>query len=191
MGMEPLANGFQRCLIGAETERPASYAVLLAYRRTHVPEQERQAVPSKRLDRDKMVRLALRALPLPFVPGPELYDLLRDLQRSRTAVGAKVERAVKSLTEASELVAELQAELTERVEKVGKLQAEYEKYEQLAKVEEGKARALIDQIEETVGRGRSRERWIALGINLAAGIIVFLLGVIAGPRITAWLWIGG
>lgn len=138
-----------------------------------------------------MVRLALRALPLPFVPGPELYDLLRDLQRSRTAVGAKVERAVKSLTEASELVAELQAELTERVEKVGKLQAEYEKYEQLAKVEEGKARALIDQIEETVGRGRSRERWIALGINLAAGIIVFLLGVIAGPRITAWLWIGG
>jgi hypothetical protein len=156
-----------------------------------VPEPKEQAAASKRFERDKIVRLVLRALPLPFVPGPELYDLLTDLQRSRTAVGAKVDRAVKSLTEASELVAELQAELTERVEKVGKLQAEYEKYEQLAKVEEGKARALIDQIEETVGRGRSQERWIALGINLVAGILVFLLGVFAGPWITAWLGIGG
>ena len=159
--------------------------------REQVPEEEEQTAAPRRLDRDKIVRLALKALPLPFVPGPELYDLLTGLQRSRTAVGAKVDRAVKSLTEASELVAELQGELTERVEKVAKLQAEYEKYEQLAKVEEGKARALIAQIEETVGRGQSRERWIALGINLAAGIIVFLLGVLAGPRITAWLGIGG
>lgn len=153
-------------------------------------EEQQESGLSKRLDRDRIVRFALRAL-LPLVPGPELYDLLTDLQQSRTAVGAKVERAVASLTEASELVAELQAELEERVEKVGKLQAEYEKYEQLAKVEEEKARALIDQIEETVGRGRSRERWVALGINLAAGIIVFLLGVVAGPRITGWLGIGG
>ena len=155
-----------------------------------MPEQKEQAASPKRLDRDKIVRLALRALPLPFVPGPELYDLLTDLQRSRTAVGAKVDRAVESLTEASELVAELQVELTERVDKVGKLQAEYEKYEQLAKVEEGKARAIIAQIEETVGRSRSRERWIALGINVVAGILVFLLGVFAGPRITTWLGLG-
>ena len=150
-------------------------------------EQNERPATRKRLDRDKIVRLALRALPLPFIPGSELFDLLTDLQRSRTAVGAKVERAVKSLTEASKLVAELQSELMERVEKVGKLQAEYEKYEQLAKVEEGKARALIAQIEETIGRGRSRERWIAMGINLLAGIFVFLIGVLVSPWITAWL----
>jgi hypothetical protein len=156
-----------------------------------VTKQDEQQHPTQRVDRHKIIRLALRALPLPFVPGPELYDILTDLQRSRTAVGAKVERAVASLTEASELVAELQAELTARVEKVGKLRTEYEKYEQLAKVEETKARALINQIEETVGRGRSRERWIALGINLAGGIVVFFIGVVAGPRITSWLGMGG
>lgn len=153
--------------------------------------EEQRADSSQRLDRDKILRLALRTLPWPFTAGSELYDVLTDLQRSRTALGGKVKRAVASLTEASELVAELQVELKERVEKVNKLRAEYEKYEQLATVEEKNARALIDQIEETVGRGRSRERWIALGINLAAGIIVFLLGVVAGPRITEWLGIGG
>ena len=142
------------------------------------------------MDSDRFVRLMLRTLPLPFVPAQGLYDLLTDLQKSRTALGEKVDRAAKSLLEASELVSELQAELADRVDKVGKLQAEYEKYDELAKVKEGEARALIAQIETTIGRGRSRERWIALGINLIAGMIVFLLGVLAGPWITNWLGIG-
>ena len=58
-----------------------------------------------------------------------------------------------------------------------KLKTEYERYQQLATVEEGKAKALIEQMQLTLGAGRSRERWIALVINIVAGTIVFILGV--------------
>lgn len=151
--------------------------------------QRESSTTLRKVDYNKVLRLVLRMIPFPFFAGPDLYDILTNLQLSRTEVGAKVGRAVKALTEASELVTELQNELSERVEKVSRLKSEYEKYELLAKVEESKARALIAQIEDTVGRGRSRERWIALVINLIAGIIVFMLGIFVGPRITAWLGI--
>jgi predicted RNase H-like nuclease (RuvC/YqgF family) len=112
-----------------------------------------------------------------MLPGPEIYDLLKDLQSSRTELGGKVKRAAAALENASTLVAELQAELTTKVEQVEKLKTEYERYQQLASVEEGKAKALVEQLQQTLGAGRSRERWIALAINIVAGIIVFILGV--------------
>lgn len=154
-------------------------------------ETKEQEPTSRAVRRDKLIRLILRALPVPFVPGPEIYDLLRDLQRSRAGLDGKVRRAMASLEEASALVTELQDELSDRVVKVGKLREEYEKYEQLAQIEERKAEALIKQLEATVGHGRSRERWVALGINLVAGLIVFILGVLLGPWLKQLLGIGG
>jgi len=133
------------------------------------------------IDRDKVVRLILRSLPVPLVPFPELYDILRDVQKSRTDLDVKVRKTSQALTEASTLVAELQAELSERVEKVGRLRAEYERYQELARVEEGKAAALIKQLEATLSRGRGSERWVALGINLIAGLVIFILGILLSP----------
>jgi len=140
-------------------------------------------------DWDKVARLFLRTIPL--LPGPEIYDLLKELQRSRGELGQKVKRAASALEDASILVAELEGELTTKVNQVEKLKAEYERYQQLATVEEGKAKALIEQVQLTLGAGRSRERWIALAINIAAGIIVFLLGVWLSPWIKMRLGIGG
>ncbi len=105
-------------------------------------------------------------------------------------MGAKVDRASRSLADAAELVKELQSELDDRLEKVAKLKAEYDKYEQLATLAEDKAGAIIKQFRETVDNGRSRERWIALGISLVAGIIVFVLGAVLGPPLLKWLGIG-
>lgn len=141
------------------------------------------------MDWDKVARLFLRSLPL--LPGPEIYDLLKDLQRSRGELGQKVNRAAAALEDASTLVAELDGELTTKVGQVEKLKAEYDRYQQLATVEEGKAKALIEQLQLTVGAGRSRERWIALALNLVAGIIVFVLGVWLSPWIKTLLGVGG
>ena len=141
-----------------------------------------------RTDWDKVARLFLRSISV--LPGPEIYDLLKDLQSSRTELGDKVKRAASALEAASKLVAELEAELTTKVGQVEKLKTEYERYQQLATVEEGKAKALIEQLQLTLGAGRSRERWIALVINIVAGTIVFILGVWLSPWIKNVLGIG-
>ena len=58
-------------------------------------------------------------------------------------------------------------------------------------MEEDKARALIQQLELSLGKTRNRERWVSLLISLIAGIIVFILGILLSPIIRTWLGIGG
>jgi hypothetical protein len=133
---------------------------------------------------DRLMRILLRMIPL--VPGPELYDLVRDLQKSRTEVGEKVDKAAASLREASKLVSELDTELTERMADVQRLRAEYEKYSHLAQIEEEQARALISQLSMTLNKGKTSERLIAFGISLVAGLIIFVLGLVLSPWVTAF-----
>lgn len=56
-------------------------------------------------------------------------------------------------------------------------------YKGLASIKEEEAKALLKQLEETLNQGQSRERWIALGINIVAGLLVFLLGVFLSPLV--------
>ena len=133
-------------------------------------------------------RVLLRMLPI--LPGPEIYDLLKDLSKSRTSLDRKISRAQASLTETSELIGELEAGLNERVTTLNRLKDEYEKYSNLAKVEEDKAHAIVQQIELAIGRTKGKERIIALALNLLAGVIVFVLGVVLGPWLTKCLGIG-
>lgn len=140
------------------------------------------------VDWDKVARLVLRVVPI--LPMPEIYDLARDLQRSRGELNEKVNRAAEALREASQLVDNLQAELNERVASVQKLKLEYERYQQLATIEEQKAKALIEQLQAALGAGRTWERWIALAINLVAGLIVFVLGVWLSPWVKTVFGIG-
>jgi ABC-type transporter Mla subunit MlaD len=133
-------------------------------------------------------RVILRMLPL--VQGPEIYDLLRDLTKSRTDLDQKISRAQASLTETSELIDELEAGLNERVTTLNRLKEEYDKYSKLAEVEEDKARTIIQQIELAIGRNKGRYRVIALALNLLAGIIVFILGIVLGPKLMEWMGIG-
>jgi len=54
-------------------------------------------------------------------------------------------------------------------------------------VEEEKANALIKQLELSLDRRSSPERWISPGLNLLAGFVIFVLGVFLCPVIRSWL----
>ena len=48
--------------------------------------------------REKITRLVLRSLPVPILSaGPELYDLIRDLTKTRIDLDKKVEEALASI----------------------------------------------------------------------------------------------
>jgi ABC-type multidrug transport system fused ATPase/permease subunit len=128
---------------------------------------------------------------MPLLPGPEIVNLIVDLKRSRTTIDEKIEKATQSLQEASLLIEDLEQSLTERAGKLNVLREEVEKYSQLAEVEENKANAIIQQLEVALNKGRNRERWVSLVINLIAGIIIFILGIFLGPSISKWLGFRG
>jgi hypothetical protein len=135
--------------------------------------------------RKNLLQILLRTLP--GVPGPEIYRLVVDLKGSRTSIDQKIEEAARSLQEASRLINDLEGTLAERAEKLNKLRTEVEKYSQLAEIEESKAKAIVQQFEAALARGRGTERWVSLAINLVAGLIIFALGVLLGPSVSSWL----
>jgi len=139
---------------------------------------------------NKYIKRALLRF-IPLVPGPEIYDIIEDLKRSRTSIDEKIQKAQESLQETSRLINELEENLKERTEKLTFLRQEYERYSKLAEVEEDKANALIQQLELSIGKGKTRERWVSLVINVIAGIIVFVLGILLGPMIISWFGLGG
>jgi hypothetical protein len=89
-----------------------------------------------------------------------------------------IERALTALSEASALVADLEVDLKKRAQDLTSLKEQYQHYEQLTRVEHEEARALLGEIEVTVGRGLPKERWIAAGINLVVGVALFGLGIL-------------
>lgn len=145
--------------------------------------EKKQIIPSSTT---KMIfRALLRSIPL--LPGPELYDIIEDLKRSRTSIDEKIHKAFNSLQETSKLINELEESLKERTEKVIYLRQEYERYSKLAEMEEGNAGALIQQLEISLGKTRNSERWVSLLLNLIAGFIIFILGFLLSPIIRTWL----
>jgi len=135
--------------------------------------------------KDKLFRIFLRSVPI--LPGPELYDLLRAVKKSQGDVDAQVAEALESIKNTSVLVARLESSLRERSEKLEALRKEHERYSELAQIEGRKAEALVSQIEITLGRNVGRERWIAFLINITAGLILFVLGVVLSEPLKNWL----
>jgi hypothetical protein len=136
-------------------------------------------------------RILKRAI-LEVLPGPAplIGDLIEDLQRSRVSIDEKIRRASESLQETSRLINELDDTLKERTDKLAFLRQEVERYTELAEVEEGKAKALIQQVDLALRKGRNIERVVNLIISLVAGIVVFILGLILSPVVQRWLGIG-
>jgi hypothetical protein len=134
---------------------------------------------------EKMLRAVLRIVPI--LPGPEIYDLLLEVKRSQQGVDAQVRDAIDAIHKTSTLVAKLEESLKEKTKQLEHLRKEHDRYAQLAGIEAAKAEALIMQIEATVGRQAGKERWIAFGINIAAGLILFILGIwLSGPLKHLW-----
>ena len=125
---------------------------------------------------------------MPIIPGPELYDLFVELKDGKKTINSKIEQAYKSLKETSNLVSDLEADLVERTEKVKELKETYEEYSKLAEIEEDKIQPLISQLEKTVGKSRNIERIVSFFINLLAGLLIFIIGIWAGPTVKDWIW---
>ena len=133
---------------------------------------------------DKLWRLVLRVLPI--VPGPELFDLVAQITRSQKDIDAQVNDALESIQKTSALVTQLESSLKERAEKLRELQKEHDHLSKLTKIEAEQAGALLRQVEETVGKNQRRERWISFLINIAAGLILFVLGVVFSDTLKSW-----
>ncbi|MCJ8166117.1 hypothetical protein MKJ04_14820 [Pontibacter sp. E15-1] len=135
---------------------------------------------------NKITRMILRTMPI--IPGPELYDLFIELKDGKKTINSKIEQAYKALKETSNLVADLESDLIERTEKVKELKETYEEYSKLAEIEEDKIQPLISQLEKTVGKSRNVERVVSFFINLIAGLLLFIIGIWAGPTVKDWIW---
>jgi septal ring factor EnvC (AmiA/AmiB activator) len=127
-------------------------------------------------------RLLLRSVPM--IPAPELYDIIKGLNESKKNINEKIDKAYQSLKDTSDLVEDLQKELKDRTERVKSLKEEYERYSELAEIEESKAKALLTEINRTVNKGKNQERLIGFFLNIMGGVIIFILGIWLGPKIT-------
>lgn len=137
----------------------------------------------------KMPKLIVRSFlrMIPGMPGPELFDIFDELRKSRTSIDDKVAKATQSLHETSTLIQELEEELKGRTQKLEYLRDQVKRYSDLAEIEEAKARALLKEVQTVVNRGKGIERFISLLISLVAGVLIFLFGIMVGPKITSWL----
>jgi hypothetical protein len=144
------------------------------------------------LIRKSTKRILMRALwrSLPILPGPDIYDLFVDLRRSRKSVDEKIQQALESLQDASRLVDELEDSLAERTRKLNTLRQEVDRYSKLAEIEEDKAKAIVQQLELSVNKGKNVERWVSVAINIIAGLLLFILGLVLSPMVKTWFGVG-
>jgi hypothetical protein len=136
-------------------------------------------------------RYLYRTLIKMFTPSvaKEFEYLLEDLTENEESFGRKIDQAYESLQSTSHLIERLETELNTKIANVTKLKEEYERYLELAEIEESKARALLTQLDVSLNKGKASERVIAFIINLVAGAIIFVLGIWLGPYITGLLGI--
>lgn len=123
---------------------------------------------------------------IPLFPNGELHSIIKDLTKSKKSIDEKIEKALSSLNETSELINELETDLSNRVNKLNELKTTYERYSKLAEIEEEKIKPLMEQLEMTMGKGRNLERFVSFGINILAGLLLFVLGIWASPHVKNW-----
>jgi DNA-binding NarL/FixJ family response regulator len=132
---------------------------------------------------DATLKLVLRFIP--FFPAPELYELIRSVRRREAHLDDQIREAFESLEKSSNLIEDLSGILKEREQKLLELKAEYERVSKLATLTSAQAEAVAASLEKTINKAAPRERLIAFVINIAAGLIIFVLGVFAADWVKA------
>jgi DNA-binding transcriptional MocR family regulator len=126
---------------------------------------------------DAFLRVVLRSLPL--VPGPEVYDLIRSVGRSERDLDQQIQEAFQAISRSSDLVQELGNLLETREQELKQLQNEYARVSALSSLTAEQAEAVAQSLEKALGSSVKRERWISFSINIGAGLIIFVFGVLA------------
>jgi hypothetical protein len=130
---------------------------------------------------DALLRLFLRSIP--FFPAPEAFDLILSVRRSERDFDKQIREAFDALGKSSTLIENLGEALKEREAKLKTLQSEYERISQLASLTTAQAQAVATSLQNVLGQSARRERIYGFLINLAAGIILFVVGVFASDRV--------
>jgi hypothetical protein len=112
------------------------------------------------------------------VLGPLIEIVVAEPPRRDRTIGEVIE----ALQDASTLVQELEADLQERTNELVRLQERHDSLTRLTAVEEEEARALLGEVEASVGRGRRRDYLVALLINVLTGAVFFALGLWVGAE---------
>lgn len=135
--------------------------------------------------KDALLQALLRMIPL--VPANEFKAVIDAIRRTETDIDKDVASAIEAIRKSSELVASLERKLTERSALLEKLKEEHRRLSELSNITKEQTKALSEALRETIGTASRKERTISLLINLFAGVIVFVLGVVFGPVLTRWL----
>jgi hypothetical protein len=98
----------------------------------------------------------------------------KSFRKSEGDVEKQVDEALEALQKSAALVDRLESDLKMRMDSVKRLKEEQEKVSKLTQISQEQAVALSELISTTLGRNVQRKRAIALGINIVAGLIVFL-----------------
>lgn len=133
----------------------------------------------------------------PFYGMPSLELTTKVLQRAllgtidapvdHKAMQQKLNVAMSALNEASTYMGDLERKLTVQIESLDAVRASYSHYQQLADVEKSRAEAFIHEMATKINEGVNRERMWAFAINIVAGAVVFVVGVIASDKVKS-LW---
>lgn len=134
--------------------------------------------------RDAAMQVMLRMVP--FVPVNEFRELYKALTAQNDEIDKQVEEAIASMRRSSETVARLEADLKVRMTKLQELRDEHQKMSKLAEISQEQSAAVMAALTNAIGSSAAKERWIAFAINIIAGTIIFLVGILAGPTITKW-----
>ena len=131
------------------------------------------------LIRSRIIRLILRSLPFPLA-GPEIYDLISGIRESQSNIGKQVEETIEYLRSSSKLVSSLEKAVEERSCKLAELEKKYEHYSSITNAKADEVEAILKEIESSLQEGQKKERFVALGLNLLAGLLVFIAGALFG-----------
>ena len=126
---------------------------------------------------------------IPGVPANELKAVIDAIRTTETDIDNDVDSAIQAMRRSSELIASLERRLAERSALLEKLKSEHQRLTELSTITKEQTAALSEALSETIGSSNRRERFVSLAINLFAGLFVFVVGVILGPRLTHWLGI--
>ena len=135
--------------------------------------------------KDALIQTILRLIPI--VPANEFKAVIDAIRKTESDIDKEVESAVESIRRSSDLVASLEKRLTERSALLQKLKDEHARLSELSSITKEQTAALSEALRDTIGKASRKERLVSLLINLIAGAIIFVLGVVFAPPLTRWL----
>lgn len=121
-------------------------------------------------------RVLLKTMPMGRTAN-DILVLVSKINSSQRDLDQQVEEAMEALTTSTQLISNLESSLEQRARKLNELKEEYQRVASLAELTKEQGEAVAKTLEQTLGKSQSRERWIAFGINIVAGLVIFVLGV--------------